>query len=264
MDLRRLDSNKIRQVFHCKPPERVASELSQIELSEKIEPLFKTSANDQKASNSGFYPENGAKSTYNQTFSFGVSNPSKILQHLPASNPKSTVYIEISIFVVMDQEQEEPELNNEITTLNNKINHLSPVQHSYLLPKPLEKRLDAPRETSKVNKLHIPSLNKEIKKSSMSVQGLQTLNNSGLDHSSIMNESELRKRSQLNIENYPHFYVDQSFTTLFNRVQRFWSNGSGMYPFTFKKHGKYISEDDEEFCRIESVDYSNKMIPPRK
>lgn len=256
MDPRRLDRNHIRQILNCEPPMSGIKDLLE---DRKIEPpkLVLNMPKLLETQPVAETPQIVNKALQEKTtHMINTKNNPEILQYLPQLPSNTSIYIEINIYMVEDDVQNTAQTNGTSDNVQQMMAESQPNNSSLFSDKVQN------NDGYHNKKLYIPNLNNGFKKSTIKIDHPLSENDmsSGRDSDDI-SESELEKRQSCYSDD--RVYEDQGNNVydLFDRVKKYWTNRYAIYPITFKKKSMFYSSVNGEYCNLELVDYSNKIIP---
>ena len=253
MDPRRLDNSNMKSIFNCQPPTSSLNDSGdnnrrRFELEKVSEP---TEQLNGIRVNKSVHPDLSEKCG----FEISKDDFPELERILPNLSRNSSIYIDINIYVVEDDEQtpQKPQIpkNQEQKPSEITINK-KPSIFSQTPPD---------NEQPKSNKLFIPNIATSVNPRLKLPVPLNTYNNISSDsESSLVDDFQLEKRENCS-DDFEYDTEGCFISDLFNKVKRYWNGSYAFCPYTFKKKVKYYNEESGEYLNMESIDYSNKVIP---
>jgi len=255
MDPRRLDSTQIRNILNCEPPKHGITEAPDSKPAEtprlvlNLPRVIDKNASPELASAVNNKQQGRPANLINTK-----DNP-EILQYIPQVPKNATIYIDINIYVVEDDsntgQTHEPGENVKLSKPESRFNDSPILSEDIRVPEPI-----------RINKMVIPSISGEIKKNTMRI-------NRPLSRNSQSSDSESRNASDFYLGKREEFESQEAeerddkkvIAGAVKGVKDFWTHGVCMHPITFATRTVQYNTENGGYYGLESVDYSNKMIP---
>lgn len=257
MDPRRLDSTQIRNILNCEPPKHGIGEPSDAKPAEQPRLVLNLPKVIDKNTNPDIASAVNNKQQERPANLINTRDNPEILQYIPQVPKNATIYIDINIYVVEDDsntgQTQEPCENAKPSKPESRFADSPILSEDIRVPEPI-----------RINKMVIPSMSGEIRKNTMRInRPLSRDSQSSDNESQIASDFYLGKREEFESQDEVMEERDEkkAMVDAVRGVKDFWRHGVCMHPITFATRTVQYNTENGAYYNLESVDYSNKLIP---
>lgn len=193
MDLRHLDSSRVKDIINRGPPDHNIKDATVGCPRENIQLLLNPPEDAERDVDSQNVPSNAERSFSRPGTRINTKDNPELLQYLPQIPKNATVYIDINIYVVEDDintgQINGPEENVRCDQPVSDFNNSPMLSENIQLPEPI-----------RIKKMVIPSISSELKKNTLTVNR-PAWSNSNQSYSDCSSDRKVELEKRQSIEN---------------------------------------------------------------